>query len=78
MQQFKPDTVITVQQAERRNKYCNEENKPKFENTLQLQVQPHFRSSVDHEANHTSGQHPVMRTVTEIVTRHLMIIDKDS
>jgi len=44
VQQFKPDTVITVQQAERRNKYSNEENKPKFENTSQLQDQTHFRS----------------------------------
>ena len=54
------------------------ENKPKIENTKQLQAKPHFRSSVDHEANHTSGQRPVMRTVTKNVTRHLMIIDKNS
>jgi len=37
------------------------ENKPKIENTQQLQAKPHFQSSVDHEANHTSGQRPVKR-----------------
>jgi len=33
--------------------------------------------SGDHEANHTSGQRQVTRKVTEIVTGHLMIIDKN-
>jgi len=46
------------------------ENKPKIENTPKLQAQLHFRSSADHEASHTSGQRPVMRTVTKIVTKH--------
>jgi len=54
------------------------ENQSNLENTLQLQAQPHFRSSVDHAANHTSDQRPVMRAVTESVTKHLVTTDKDS
>ena len=36
--------------------------------------QPHFRSTGDHAANHTSSQHPVTRTVTKNVTRHHVIV----
>jgi len=44
VQQARPGTVVAVQQAKNWNKYCDMENKPKFENTQQLQAQSHFRS----------------------------------
>ena len=74
VQRAKPKTVIVVQQAKSWNKYWSKKNKTKRENIQQPQAQPHIRSSVDHEAEHTSGQSPVMRTATNHVTRPHMII----
>ena len=77
VQQARPGILSTVQ-YKLEQIHGNMENKPKIKNTQQLRAKPHFRSSAHHWANHTSGQRPVMRTITKIVTRHLMIIDKNS
>ena len=74
VQQAKPGPVITVQQAKNWKEHGSKKNKTKLENVQQPQAQPHIRSSVDHEADHTSGQSPVMRTATNHVTRQHMII----
>jgi len=74
VQQARPGPVITVQQAESWKEHWSKKNKTKLENVQQPQAQPHIRSAVDHEANHTSGQSPVMRTATNHVTGQHMII----
>ena len=74
VQQAKPGPVIPVQQAKSWKEHQSKENKTKLGNVQQPQAQPRIRSSVDYEADHTSGQHLIMHTTTKNVIKHHMII----